>query len=164
MKKKNSIALILCSSLLIASGVAQAGDRSGDALLGGLIGGGAGAVIGNHIGGRDGAIIGGALGAATGVAITTDRGSRGYRGERYVAAPVYAPVRERYVAAPVYVQPRRVMYYEPEVRYVKRRGHGYWEHREFHHGHRGWGHRGGWRGDRHGDDHDDGRRNYRGWD
>lgn len=151
MKTKNRIAMILCSSLLIASGVAQAGDRSGDVLLGGLIGGGAGAVIGNHVGGRNGAIIGGALGAATGVAITTDRGSRSYRGERYVAAPVY-------------VQPRRVMYYEPEVRYVKRRGHGYWEHREFHHGHRGWGHRGGWRGDRHGDDHDDGRRNYRGWD
>ena len=148
--------MILCSSLLIASGVAQAGDRSGDVLLGGLIGGGAGAVIGNHVGGRNGAIIGGALGAATGVAITTDRGSRSYRGERYVAAPVYAPVRERYVAAPVYVQPRRVMYYEPEVRYVKRRGHDYRERREFHHGRRGHDHRS--------DNHDGGRRNYRGWD
>ncbi|HPB90145.1 MAG TPA: hypothetical protein PLD80_01370 [Rugosibacter sp.] len=158
MKTKNRIAMILCSSLLIASGVAQAGDRSGDVLLGGLIGGGAGAVIGNHVGGRNGAIIGGALGAATGVAITTDRGSRSYRGERYVAAPVYAPVRERYVAAPVYIQPRRVMYYEPEVRYVKRRGHDYdyRERREFHHGRSGHDHRS--------DNYDGGRRNYRGWD
>ena len=161
MKTKNSIALILCSSLLIAAGGAQARDRSGDALLGGLFGGGVGAVIGNQVGGRDGAIIGGALGAATGVAITTDHGHR----ERYVEAPVYVPVRERYVAAPVYVQPRTVMYYEPEVRYVERRGHGYWGHREFHHGRRGWDNRGGWRGDRHDDDdHDGGRRNYRGWD
>jgi hypothetical protein len=165
MKTKNTIGLILCSSLLIAGGGAQAHDRSGDALLGGLFGGGVGAVIGNQVGGRDGAIIGGALGAATGVAITTDHGHR----ERYVDAPVYAPVRERYVeryvAAPVYVQPRPVVYYAPEVRYVERRGHGYWGHREFHHDHRGWDHRGGWRGDRHDDDdHDGGRWNYRGWD
>ncbi len=164
MKTKNGIALILCSSLLIAAGGAQARDRSGDALLGGLIGGGAGAVIGQHVGGRDGAIIGGALGAATGVAITTDRGRR----ERYVAEPAYGPVRERYVAAPVYVEPRPVVYYGPEVRYVERRGHGYYGHPGFHRGFRHDRHdsddRGGWRGERHDNDHDGGRRNYRGWD
>lgn len=140
MKTKNSMALILCSSLLIAASGAQAGDRSGDALLGGLIGGGAGAIIGNHVGGRDGAIIGGALGAATGVAISTDRGSRGYshgyRGERYVAAPVYVAPR------PVvyYHQP----YYSQRVIYVEPRGRGY------------YGHRHEWRGGRHGGGHGDG--------
>jgi len=163
MKTKNGIALIFCSSLLIAASGAQARDQSGDALLGGLFGGGVGAVIGNHVGGRDGAIIGGALGAATGVAITTDHGRR----ERYVDAPVYGPVRERYVAAPVYVQPRPVVYYEPEVRYVERRGYGYYGHpglhRVFRHNHHNLYDRREWRGDRD-DDHDGGRRNYRGWD
>jgi len=109
MKTKNSMALILCSSLLIVASGAQAGDRSGDALLGGLIGGGAGAIIGNQVGGRDGAIIGGALGAATGVAISTDRGSRGYshgyRGERYVAAPVYMAPAPGGVLPPAVLQP-----------------------------------------------------------
>ncbi|HEY8857049.1 MAG TPA: hypothetical protein VIM43_06805 [Rugosibacter sp.] len=162
MKTKNRIALILCSSLLIAGGGAQARDRSGDALLGGLFGGGVGAVIGNHVGGRDGAIIGGALGAATGVAITTDRGHR----ERYVEAPAYRPVRERYVAAPVYVQPRPVAYYSPQVIYVEQRGHGYYEHHGYRHDRYNWDNRGGWRSEHHDDDDhdDDGRRNYRDWD
>jgi hypothetical protein len=143
MKTKNSMALVLCSSLLIAASGVQAGDRSGDALLGGLFGGGVGAVIGNQVGGRDGAIIGGALGAATGVAITTDRGSRGYRGERYVAAPVYMAPR------PVvyYNQP----YYSPRVIYVEPRGRGYYRrHHEFRHDRDEWDNHDGWRGGRHG--------------
>lgn len=157
MKTKNSIALILCSSLLIAAGGAQARDRSGDALLGGLIGGGAGAVIGNQVGGRNGAIIGGALGAATGVAITTDYGRR----ERYVAAPVYAPVYTSPRPVVYYTQP----YYTPRAIYVEQRGRGFYGHHRGHHrDHDDWDGRGGWHGDRHGDDHDGDRRNYRDWD
>jgi hypothetical protein len=157
MKTKNKLILILCSSLLLAAGGAQAGERSGDALLGGLIGGGAGAVIGNQLGGRDGAIIGGALGAATGVAITTD----GRRRERYVAAPVYAPV---------YALPRPVAYYRPEyyeynVVYVQPRGRGFYGHPHgFRHGRDDWDDHHEWRGERRGFGHDGGRRNYRGWD
>lgn len=41
----------------------------GSAVLGGAIGGGAGAAVGSAIGGRDGAIIGGAIGGAAGAAI-----------------------------------------------------------------------------------------------
>ena len=41
-------------------------------VLGGAIGGGAGAAIGSEIGGRRGAIIGGAVGGATGTAIGSD--------------------------------------------------------------------------------------------
>lgn len=47
----------------------------GKAVLGGAVGGGAGAAVGSSIGGRDGAIIGGALGGAAGAAIATS-GSR----------------------------------------------------------------------------------------
>jgi hypothetical protein len=43
----------------------------GSAVIGGAIGGGAGAAVGSAIGGRDGAIIGGALGGAAGAAIGT---------------------------------------------------------------------------------------------
>jgi outer membrane lipoprotein SlyB len=43
----------------------------GSAVIGGAIGGGAGAAVGSAIGGRDGAIIGGALGGAAGAAIAT---------------------------------------------------------------------------------------------
>lgn len=43
----------------------------GSAVLGGAIGGGAGAAVGSAIGGRDGAIIGGAIGGAAGAAIGT---------------------------------------------------------------------------------------------
>lgn len=155
MKTKNSIALALCSSLLIAAGTAQAHDRSLDAMLGGVIGGGTGAIIGQQIGGRDGAIIGGALGAATGVAITTERRQR----DHYVAAPAYAPV---------YTSPRPVAYYGPQVMYVERRGHGYYEHhRRDHDDRRNWDDRGRWRRDDDGDryeHHDESRHDYRRWD
>lgn len=41
------------------------------AVVGGAIGGGAGAALGSAMGGRDGAILGSAIGAAAGVAIAT---------------------------------------------------------------------------------------------
>lgn len=154
MKTKNKFALMFCALLSLAAGGAQAGDRSGDALLGGLIGGGAGAVIGNQLGGRDGAIIGGALGAATGVAITTD----GRRRERYVAAPVYAPARPVVYSSPAY-------YYEPSVVYVQPRGRGFYgPPHGFRHDRDDWDDDHEWHHERRGFDRDGGRRNFRGWD
>lgn len=41
----------------------------GGAVLGGAIGGGAGAAVGSAVGGKNGAIVGGAIGGATGAAI-----------------------------------------------------------------------------------------------
>lgn len=69
--------LFLMSSLLVTSLVAapvMAGERQ-DAVVGAVIGSGAGALIGHSLSGRDGALFGGALGAMAGVAIaTSDRG------------------------------------------------------------------------------------------
>ena len=42
-----------------------------NAVLGGAIGGGAGAAVGSAVGGRNGAIVGSAVGAAAGVVIAT---------------------------------------------------------------------------------------------
>lgn len=55
--------------LVVAASTAKAMDS--EAILGGAIGGGAGAAIGSAVGGRDGAIVGGAVGGATGVAVAT---------------------------------------------------------------------------------------------
>ena len=53
--RKALTATALTGSLLVA-GAAQASD----AVLGAVIGGGAGALIGQSLGGRDGAVVGGA--------------------------------------------------------------------------------------------------------
>ena len=64
--------------LLVAmfAAVANAGNSTMDAAIGGGLGGAAGAAIGNEVGGREGAILGGALGGAVGAAVTTDSQSR----------------------------------------------------------------------------------------
>nr|WP_293244280.1 hypothetical protein [Panacagrimonas sp.] len=49
----------------------------GGAVLGGAIGGGAGAAVGSHIGGTQGAIIGGAIGGAAGAAVGSDDDDKG---------------------------------------------------------------------------------------
>lgn len=58
---------------------ASDGMRSVDtnAVLGGAIGGGAGAAVGSAMGGRNGAMIGSAVGAVAGVAIATPQSNRG---------------------------------------------------------------------------------------
>jgi len=61
--------LLVMGVLVVAATTAKAMDS--DAILGGALGGGAGAAIGSAMGGRDGAIIGGAVGGAAGVAVTT---------------------------------------------------------------------------------------------
>jgi outer membrane lipoprotein SlyB len=48
-------------------------DVDGKAVVGGAIGGGAGAAVGSAIGGREGAIVGGAVGGAAGAAIATSK-------------------------------------------------------------------------------------------
>ncbi|ADQ84086.1 glycine zipper domain-containing protein [Methylovorus sp. MP688] len=78
-------------------------EVNGPSILGGALGGGAGAIVGSSIGGRDGAIIGGAIGAAAGVAIASQT-------PRYQAEPRYRP------APRVYYQPAPRVYYQPAPR------------------------------------------------
>jgi len=61
--------LIAMGVLAVSATTAKAMDS--DAILGGALGGGAGAAIGSAVGGRDGAIIGSAVGGAAGVAVAT---------------------------------------------------------------------------------------------
>ena len=62
--------LVVMGVLAVSAATAKAGMDS-DAILGGAIGGGAGAAIGSAVGGRNGAIIGSAAGGAVGVAVAT---------------------------------------------------------------------------------------------
>lgn len=84
MKRTNPLlALILAGGLYFPAATAFAdGFQQIDtnAILGGAIGGGAGAAVGSAVGGRNGAIVGSAIGAAGGVAIATPqrREVRGY--------------------------------------------------------------------------------------
>lgn len=72
---KNSYSTVLALSMLLAIATPASADGfhqvNGSAVLGGAIGGGAGAAVGSAIGGRNGAIVGSAVGAAAGVAIAT---------------------------------------------------------------------------------------------
>jgi hypothetical protein len=116
------------------STTAMAGQQN-DAVVGAVVGGGAGALIGHSVNGREGALIGSAIGAITGVAMATSNRERvETRTVVYAERPV---VRERVV---VY-QPEPVIvhrYYEPRrVVVVERRGgHG-----------RGYGHGNDWKRD-----------------
>lgn len=62
VKHANKLALLAIALSLPV----YAGDIDGKAVLGGAIGGGAGAGIGSAVGGREGAIIGGGIGGAAG--------------------------------------------------------------------------------------------------
>jgi len=61
--------LLVMGVLVVSATTAKAMDS--EAILGGALGGGAGAAIGSAVGGHDGAIIGGAIGGAAGVAVAT---------------------------------------------------------------------------------------------
>ena len=128
MKRIFALASTLILGLLSASTA-----LANDAVLGAILGGGAGALVGRSIGGRDGTIVGGAIGAAAGAAIGSES-----RRERVVSnygehvQVYYAPPVQRvyYSAPPVYyTQPVRVV--APPVYYVRERGHGarHWDHR-----------------------------------
>jgi hypothetical protein len=112
MNKKLAIAL-LSVGLLSANAA-----RADDALLGALLGGGAGVLIGHSVGGRNGAVIGGALGAAAGIAVASERQQP--RVAYYMPPPVY-------VSQPVYMAP--VVMETVPVRYERERwAHRHWQH------------------------------------
>lgn len=83
MKLRWKLAMVILSA---AAATAQADGIDGRAVLGGALGGGAGAALGSAVGGREGAIIGAGVGGAAGAAIAT----RPSRESRIVhrAAPV----------------------------------------------------------------------------
>lgn len=137
MKRMLTISALVLTTM---SAGAFAGDR--DAVVGAMVGGGAGALIGHSVNGRDGALVGSAIGALAGVAIATSdrdnhrddyRRGNGYRDYREPPRTVVYEqpvVRERVVVYP----PRPVVVYRP-VRYDRYervewrergpRGHGY---------------------------------------
>ena len=138
MKKQLGIAMTLALCLLSSSAA-----LANDAVLGALLGDGAGAVVGHSVGGRDGTIIGGAIGAAAGAAI----GSQGGRGGHveyvghvapppvYYAAPAYQ--QQAYYPQPQAYYPQQQVYYAQPVRprpiyYVERGYHrGYQNDRHY---------------------------------
>ncbi|TIC81389.1 glycine zipper domain-containing protein [Crenobacter intestini] len=69
---------LLPIALLGFSSVAAHAASTSELIVGGALGGAAGAVIGDAVGGRDGAVIGGALGAGVGVAAVNKRSKSAY--------------------------------------------------------------------------------------
>ncbi len=135
MKKQLGTTLALVIGLLSAN-VAMAND----AVLGALLGGGAGVLVGRSIGGRNGAVIGGALGAATGAAI----GSEQNRYQQQSGYGYYSPPPTYYTPQPAYYSQQ--VYYAPPVRVVQppvyyiRGGHdrGNWRHHNYRDSDRGY--------------------------
>lgn len=130
---------ILIAGGLLATCMASGSAQAQYPVVGGLLGGGTGALVGHSVGGRNGAIIGGALGAAAGVAITTDyRGGAGYYAPQpyYPPPPVYYPPhRVYYPPQPVYFYAQPRVFHSPPVhyqRYGDGGGHRWGHHR---HGH-----------------------------
>ena len=134
MKKKLGITMALSLGLLV-SNVAMAND----AVLGALLGGGAGVLVGRSIGGRNGALVGGALGAAAGAAIGSEQQYRPrveQRVDYYPPPPVYYSQQTYYPPQPVYyTQPARMV--QPPVYYID----GGYYRSESRHNHRDWGDR-----------------------
>lgn len=65
------VLMVLVLGVLVVSAATAKAGVDGEAILGGAIGGGAGAAVGSAVGGRNGAIIGGAIGGAAGAAVAT---------------------------------------------------------------------------------------------
>ena len=149
------------SALMLAtafSTTAVAGDR--DAVVGAMVGGGAGAYIGHSMNGRDGALIGGAIGAITGVALATGGNGRERTVERervvYEPQPVaYEP--QRVVVVQRYVPPRRVVV-------IDRRFNGYGHHHGWRRAYAYDDHDRGGEGQGYNRGRDDDRGDNRGWD
>ncbi len=141
----------LLASLMLGLGITVVHADNSRVVVGGTLGGAAGAALGYHLDGRDGAIVGAALGGALGAAAAYQRPVHYASHEYVVERPRYRhpPQRVIYVPAP----PPRVVYVD---RYVYRddrhRGHRHHKH---------WKHDRYDRHDRH-DRHD--RDDYRRWD
>ena len=91
------------ATALVSLCLLSANAMANDAVVGAIIGGGAGAFVGHSIGGRDATIIGGALGAAAGAAIGSDRGRTTYVERRVEYNPPPPP--RVYYEQPVRVIP-----------------------------------------------------------
>ncbi|UGA38685.1 glycine zipper domain-containing protein [Chromobacterium haemolyticum] len=91
-------ALVIFS--LSLAGLASTAMADTSTIVGGALGGAAGAAVGEAVGGRNGAIIGGAVGGASGAAIGHDYGKpaaserRNDDGRRYRKAPSSSPPRQ----------------------------------------------------------------------
>jgi len=110
MKKQLGIGIALSLGLLSAN-VAMAND----AVLGALLGGGAGVLVGRSVGGRNGAVVGGALGAAAGAVIGSEQNRYrvGQRGDYYSPPPVYYSPPPGYYSQQPYYPPQQVYYTQP---------------------------------------------------
>ena len=105
------------ATALVSLCLLSANAMANDAVVGAIIGGGAGAFVGHSIGGRDATIIGGALGAAAGAAIGSDRGRTTYVERRVEYIPPPPP--RVYYEQPVRVIPAPGYYgYGPRVQVV----------------------------------------------
>lgn len=122
MKRILTISTLLFSTVFGATAMA---GQQGDAVVGAVVGGGAGALIGHSVNGRDGALIGSAIGALTGVAIATSDRDR-QRVETRTVVYQQPVVHERVIVREV---PRKVVvhHYEPRrIVVVERKpGHGH---------------------------------------
>ena len=113
-----TIAPKAAAAALVSLCLLSANAMANDAIVGAIIGGGAGAFVGQSFGGRDATIIGGALGAAAGVAIASDRGRTSYVERRVEYIPPPPP--QIYYEQPVRVMPAPGYYgYGPRVRVVE---------------------------------------------
>ena len=127
----------LRTTLLLSLGLLSAGTAmANDAVIGALLGGGAGVLVGRSVGGRNGAVIGGALGAAAGAAIGSEnrRDRVEQRVDYYQPAPVYYEQPAYYPQQVYYTQPVRV---EQQPVYIVRGGRD-WDERGHHRHDRGW--------------------------
>lgn len=123
--------------LTAAASTAQAMDAT---LIGGVVGGTAGAVVGHNMNGRTGAIIGGLIGAAAGATIgkAIDRQNNPYAGSSaYGAAYPAYPATRAYPAGVAYpvraVYPARPVY--TDYRHDRGRHLGYYKHGRYCRGH-----------------------------
>ncbi|GAB6050840.1 hypothetical protein JCM16106_16890 [Hydrogenophilus islandicus] len=78
---------VLTAVFFSTVGLTQAFALDTDAVVGGALGGAAGAVVGSALGGREGAVIGAGLGGATGAAIATKDQPRRVRREVIYVEP-----------------------------------------------------------------------------
>lgn len=124
-----------CTTLALIFGLLSANVAlANEAVLGALLGGGAGAAVGSSIHGRNGAIVGGALGAAAGAAIGAEQNRYRQPLGYYSPPPVYY-VEPAYYPPPVYYAPP-VRIVQPSVYYIQG---GYdRSHRGYRHDRRDW--------------------------
>lgn len=121
---------LIVGSLTMVTAAHSAQALAGEAVLGGMLGGAAGAAIGHHVGGRHGAIIGAGVGGATGVVIANGGSRERHYEPREVIRertvvrdqPRYYHQESKHYAQPVYhrepVRYAEPIYYREPVHHV----------------------------------------------